>query len=158
MDWVANDGSEVLLTFTVDDSGNLRLPEWQSPARADELWRTTCFEMFWQADDGTAYIEFNFSPSLRWAAYSFEGYRGAMREHPMMVDPMIETSRNGQFALEVDVDLATLPTGTARIGLSAVIEESDGAKSYWALAHPPGKPDFHHPDCFALELPAVATP
>ena len=27
--------------------------------------------------------------------------------------------------------------------------------SYWALAHPPGKPDFHHPDCFALELPAA---
>ena len=35
-----------------------------------------------------------------------------------------------------------------------VIEELDGTKSYWALAHPPGKPDFHHPDCFALTLAA----
>jgi hypothetical protein len=35
------------------------------------------------------------------------------------------------------------------LGLSAVLEEQDGTKSYWALAHPPGgKPDFHHPDCF----------
>jgi hypothetical protein len=25
------------------------------------------------------------------------------------------------------------------------------------LAHPPGKPDFHHSDCFALELPAAYT-
>jgi len=24
------------------------------------------------------------------------------------------------------------------------------------LAHPPGKPDFHHPDCFALELPPAS--
>ena len=39
------------------------------------------------------------------------------------------------------------------LGLSAVIEEHGGAKSYWALAHPPGAPDFHHPDCFAAQLP-----
>jgi hypothetical protein len=38
------------------------------------------------------------------------------------------------------------------LGLSVVLEEKNGAKSYWALAHPPGKPDFHHEDCFAHEL------
>jgi hypothetical protein len=38
------------------------------------------------------------------------------------------------------------------LGLSAVLEATNGDKSYWALAHPPGKPDFHHADCFALEL------
>ena len=42
-----------------------------------------------------------------------------------------------------------------RLGLSAVIEEADGTKSYWALAHPPGSPDFHHADCFVVELPAA---
>ena len=40
------------------------------------------------------------------------------------------------------------------LGLSAVIEEANGRKSYWALAHPPGKADFHHADCFA-ELPTA---
>lgn len=40
-----------------------------------------------------------------------------------------------------------------RLGMSAVIEEQEGTKSYWALAHPPGKPDFHHPACFAITLP-----
>src|ERR1700731_13306 len=39
-----------------------------------------------------------------------------------------------------------------RIGLAAVIEETSGHKSYWALAHPPGKADFHHSDSFALEF------
>jgi hypothetical protein len=39
-----------------------------------------------------------------------------------------------------------------RLGLSAVIEETSGHKSYWALAHPPGRPDFHHSDCFVYEF------
>ena len=39
------------------------------------------------------------------------------------------------------------------IGLSAVIEEIDGTKSYWALAHGNGPPDFHNPTCFAYHLP-----
>ena len=53
------------------------------------------------------------------------------------------------------VDLWNLPAmRRRRLGLSAVIEETSGRKSYWALAHPPGKADFHHSDCFALELPA----
>jgi hypothetical protein len=42
--------------------------------------------------------------------------------------------------------------GHVRLGLSAVIEEERGMLSYWALKHPTGRPDFHHPDAFALEL------
>jgi hypothetical protein len=39
-----------------------------------------------------------------------------------------------------------------RLALSAVIEDENGKLSYWALKHPPGKPNFHHPDAFTLEL------
>ena len=39
------------------------------------------------------------------------------------------------------------------VALSAVLEDSKGVLSYWALAHAPGKPDFHHPAAFALDLP-----
>jgi len=39
-----------------------------------------------------------------------------------------------------------------RLAVSAVIEELDGRISYWALAHPPGKPDFHHADGFVVML------
>jgi hypothetical protein len=42
--------------------------------------------------------------------------------------------------------------GAWRIGLAAVIEERSGHKSYWALAHPPGKADFHPFDSCALEF------
>jgi hypothetical protein len=44
---------------------------------------------------------------------------------------------------------------TWQLGLSAVIEEKIARKTYWALRHPPGRPDFHHSDGFALEIPAA---
>jgi hypothetical protein len=43
-------------------------------------------------------------------------------------------------------------------GLTAVLEEADGVKSYWALAHGPGKADFHHAACFAARLEAPLAP
>jgi len=39
------------------------------------------------------------------------------------------------------------------LSLSVVLEETDGTKSYWALAHCSDKPDFHAPDCFVARLP-----
>jgi hypothetical protein len=35
------------------------------------------------------------------------------------------------------------------------VEDRSGSLSYWALRHAAGKPDFHHPDAFALELDEV---
>ena len=62
-------------------------------------------------------------------------------------------SGDGSYELLVRVEL---PVGACQLGVSAVIEETNGRKSYWALAHPPGKADFHHDDGFVLQLPAVA--
>ena len=45
-------------------------------------------------------------------------------------------------------------SSNCRFAISAVIEEIGGTKSYWALAHPPGEPDFHHPTSYAATLPA----
>jgi hypothetical protein len=67
--------------------------------------------------------------------------------------PAIITGAN---ATHVDVDaLVYLPASDEpwRLALAAVIEETNGATSYWALKHPRGKPDFHHADGFVLELP-----
>jgi hypothetical protein len=59
-----------------------------------------------------------------------------------------------RFVLSGALDAPTLEFAShCQVGISAVIEEVGGTKSYWALAHPPGKPDFHHPTCFAATLP-----
>jgi hypothetical protein len=117
--------------------------------RADELWKETCFEAFVRGP-GDAYCEFNFAPSTRWAAYAFEGYRAGMRNYE--VAPLFLETNVGDDWFELTTAVAPGADGVWRVGLSAVIEEMDGTKSYWALAHARGKPDFHHADAFALEL------
>lgn len=122
------------------------------PIRVDELWRTTCFEAFVKTDAGGSYYEFNLAPSSQWAAYHFISYRDGMALAEL-APPAIITGAN---ATHIDVDaLIYLPPSEAawHLALAVVIEETNGEKSYWALAHPPGKPDFHHADGFALELP-----
>ena len=116
--------------------------------RADELWRTTCFEAFLKGEE--AYWEFNFSPSEQWASYRFDGYRSGGRQAIELASPARLELEDAYAEFEV---IFERPPGVTRMGLSAVIEDVDGAISYWALAHPSDKPDFHHPDSFVLELP-----
>jgi hypothetical protein len=135
------------------DLGALYLPPAGHPARADELWKRTCFEAFVRPAAGEAYFEFNFAPTRWWAVYRFDRYREGMADAEI-TPALIEAHTSGErFELTVAVDLpgwtATRPW---RLGLTAVIEELNGEKSYWALAHAPGKPDFHHPDSFAYDL------
>ena len=157
----ATDGNDVLLSFIVRGSCQLIVPEPARPERANDLWRTTCFECFLRPHGKGSYHEYNFSPSGRWAAYGFDAYRQGMRDLALVVAPWVgpdETAEPDTFVCDADLDLSHLPLGPLRLGLSAVIEERGGHKSYWALAHPPGAPDFHHPDCFAAELGAPAKP
>jgi hypothetical protein len=73
-----------------------------------------------------------------------------------MAEPPIITLTGYEKVLEIAVMLPLdQEEGLSKLGLSAVIEEKDGTLSYWALAHPPGRADFHDPACFALELPAA---
>ena len=144
----------LLLTYAVTGKlGDLSLPPVAASVRADELWRHTCFEAFVQPAGGASYYELNFAPSTQWAAYRFDRYREGMASAEIAA-PHLEIERTPQtYNLRAAL---TLPCeGALRLGFSAVIEETNGGRSYWALAHATGKPDFHHSDCFALELPAA---
>jgi hypothetical protein len=148
--------NDLLISYFVTGSEHLIVPEWRLPARRDGLWETTCFEAFLRPVGGQAYFEFNFSPSTEWAAYRFERHREGRSDLPWPVDPFATRGEEpSDPLLEVDLDLSALPDIAMDLGLSAVIEELGGPKSYWALAHPPGDPDFHHPSCFTLQLPAA---
>jgi hypothetical protein len=139
-------------TFRVSgDIARLVLPAAAPPERADGLWNTTCFELF-VAGEGEAYREFNFSPSTRWAAYDFAGYRTPTGNSA--ADVAIECSCDTK-QLRLTADIACDLPNPARIGLSAVIEEDDGALRYWAAAFAPGQPDFHAEAMRALLLDGV---
>jgi hypothetical protein len=130
----------------------LVLPPPAAAVRTDELWRHTCFEAFVRPQPGEAYLEVNLAPSGQWAAYAFDGYRAGMRPAEVGEPGVLFARTADGLRLEAALDLAD--AAPWRLGVTAVIEEAGGRISYWALAHPPGKPDFHSPDCLALELPA----
>ena len=70
------------------------IPQVVDPARADELWRTTCFEAFLRPAGGNAYQEWNFAPSGEWAAYDFSGYRDGMAPAEVAAPPYIRMEDN----------------------------------------------------------------
>lgn len=154
----SRDGSWLHLSWTLDaETSRLRLPPAIAPVRADGLWRHTCFEAFLRAPGAPGYCEINFAPSGAWAAYRFAGYRAGMKPIALPGRPAARWHRTeARLALEVAIavaDLDALLEGSGlRVGLAAVIEDDAGTLSYWALRHPPGRPDFHHLEGFALAL------
>jgi len=139
----------LMLSYTVTgDINALALPPKGKPGRADNLWQTTCFELFLRGDSG-AYREYNFSPSVQWAAYAFDSYRKGRRAIPATIT--IATDGDAEI-LNLTASLVNDLEEVTNLALTAVIEERDGHKSYWAIAHHAGPPDFHHDACFALRL------
>lgn len=151
--------SSLKLDYEVSgDVAAVKVPGFVKRARADELWRTTCFEAFVARPDG-GYVEINLSPSGFWAVYGFDGYREGMTPLDGVEVRDSERAHDATWiarTVTLDLDRLGLPIDQPwRIALSTVIETTDGAISYWALAHPSDKPDFHHPDSFVLELPPM---
>jgi len=128
------------------------IPKLSEPWRADELWRSTCFEAFLRGVSAEAYREWNFAPAGNWAAYDFSAYRENMVRAEVGAPPYIRMEDNFTW-WTVGATIAVAAEQQWELGLSAVLEEADGTKSYWALAHPTDKPDFHDPGCFAARLP-----
>ncbi|GAA4016053.1 hypothetical protein GCM10022280_13660 [Sphingomonas swuensis] len=121
------------------------------PARRDNLWRSTCFECFLKEEGEEAYQEWNFAPSGDWAAYDFDQEREGMRPAEVANAPYVRVEDNlTWWGLGATLAIPSEPRFT--IALSAVIEETDGRRSFWALHHPSEQPDFHHPDCFTARL------
>jgi len=157
--WKPNHGA-LGLTYSLEgDLARLRIPPLGPSRRGEKLWEHACFEVFVGLQGSKEYHEFNFAPSGEWAAYAFRRYRvGAPLAQAL--DPRIVV-RVAEHRLELDalVPLAFLPVAKPqdrlRVGISAVVEDETGSLSYWALRHSPGRPDFHHPDAFALELESL---
>ena len=128
------------------------IPVAAEAGRADNLWQTTCLEAFLRPAGGEAYREWNFAPSGQWAAYDFTAYRDGMTDAAVGSAPYIRMEDNLTW-WTLGATIAVDSAAEWDLGLSAVLEEKDGTKSYWALAHPREKPDFHDPGCFAARLP-----
>ena len=157
---IGHDENWLRVRWRIEGSQLLVVPPFAGRGRADGLWQTTCFEVFLQPNGGEPYCEFNLSPSERWAAYDFDGSRSGMRERPASREPACTMRQGSKFAIfDGAIPADALPTADCAMGLTAVIEEEGGVKSFWALAHgDPAKPDFHDPACFTAKLTAPPQP
>jgi hypothetical protein len=153
-------GRLVLDYLTEGRISDVRVPLLAAPSRAHELWKHTCMEAFVRPAGGAGYCELNFAPSGQWAAYLFDAYRAGMRDATDLSPPIITMGRaDAKLWLRAQVrldNLAGFADAAWHIAISAVIEEANGQRSYWALKHAQGRPDFHHSDGFALEIPAAS--
>lgn len=147
------DASWLRVRWRIDGAQDLVVPPFAGRGRADELWRTTCFELFLKPAGGESYVELNLSPSERWAAYDFGSYRAGMAERPASREPDSSIRLGSTFAIfDAAIPRDVLPALPAAASFAAVIEEQGGAVSYWAIEHAAAKPDFHDPACFAATL------
>jgi len=156
--WCAH-ARELSLRYRLEaDAERLLVPPAAPPARADGLWRHTCFEAFVQPAGQAGYLEFNLAPSGEWAAYRFEGRREGMQPLELPGSPRLRCARSAnELTLEAVVPAAVPASGVLQLGLSAVTEDRDGSLAWWALRHPSLAPDFHDPESFTLRLDPADT-
>ncbi|QNI88155.1 DOMON-like domain-containing protein [Synechococcus sp. ROS8604] len=114
--------------------------------RRDELWKHSCFEAFIGLPDSQQYWELNVSPLGHWNLYSFERYRQSGSGLVEALPPAV-TVRQTRRDFRCDVVLDLRPwwpiEGMPELGLTMVLEETNGRLSYWALSHPGEAADFH---------------
>jgi len=149
---VARNGGGLQVSYVLDgEIGRVCVPAPRPARIAERLWQHTCCEIFIARRGAPGYREFNLSPSGEWAAYDFARYReGRLLDDSSWSPGIVVCHAPG--TLQLSASIPVFPAATLVIGLAAVIEENSGALSYWALRHAPGKPDFHHPCGFILEL------
>lgn len=153
---VADEGDALCIFYhVIGDIDRMRLPEEASSKRRDGLWETTCFEAFIGFEDG-GYGEYNFAPSGDWAAFRFTGYREGIRAWEVAAPGISAEGHEDMLLISARIEKPA--AANFKLGISAVIEDEDGVKSYWALRHGAGQPDFHHADCFALSIKAPLKP
>ena len=137
--------------FRLDgDVSKIKVPEHTASERMDNLWKTTCFEIFWQPHGGSYYREFNLSPSSRWACYDFDDFRLNSRDAPVSAIA-IACAHDGS-SLELESSIASELPLPADVALNGIVEDLDGNIQFWALAFADGKPEFHSEVCRAITL------
>jgi len=158
---LARSAGSLLLEYRLQGSLKNLSRFQQSPGafRAHELWRHTCFELFFAALGESAkftYWEVNLSPSGCWNIYRFDNYRSGMREEAAVSRPSFQiVTEDDLLSLNCTLAIGELIDDSTVIeaGPSVVLETVDGKCSFWALNHPEQKADFHNRQSFLLQLP-----
>lgn len=161
------------------DWNHLHWPELNPLAtRRNDLWLSSCCELFIAEAGNTGYLELNVSPTGDWNCYEFTDYRSGMRESPryrignLARTPAPPSTRMLAVTLEStggerlttpahsDSDPSCLAAPLLEIGVAVVIkcssetaDPADDAVLYYYSLHPgTGKADFHNRNNFRINM------
>ncbi|MEM8640551.1 MAG: DOMON-like domain-containing protein [Cyanobacteria bacterium P01_G01_bin.54] len=141
-------GEQLAIAYAIEgDLSQVKLPvphNW--PKRQDNLWQTTCFELFLAQPGQSSYWEVNLLPSGDWNVYHFDDYRTGMQEEENVTRLRSREQRDFnwlQVTVEFDLSLILPPQTPLELGICAVVERRDRVLSYWAIQHPQSEADFH---------------
>lgn len=123
----------------------IKIPTQAVPVREDFLWKTTCFEIFWQPDGDKWYREFNLSPSSKWACYDFDDFRLNSRDGP--VEAIAVASAHSSEELILRASISSELADPAQVALNAIVEDLKGNIQFWALKFAEGEAEFHSEVC-----------
>ncbi len=126
-----------------------------SPQRRDELWLSTCLELFIANPGSAPYWEINLSPNGDWNVYQVSGYRQGLQPEPciecMNMNAHSAADRHQLHAI-LELPPALLAASTLQANLCAVLQHVNTTTSYWAVCHPSHEADFHAHSGFVLEV------
>lgn len=145
------------LWFHLTETETLHLPSHKNTSclRKRELWKDSCFELFFSGSDSPVYWEVNLAPEGHWDVYRFQNYReGMVREERIQMPCSTIFQADGSFTLHCHLylDNLGLENYPLCVGVSCVLRHRGNNLSYWALAHNQVQPDFHDRSAFRITL------
>ena len=155
-------GAELQLSFFIEDKENqiedfypLEPGEKKSLIFKDEnLWKTTCFEIFFKNSNSADYYEFNFNSKAEWNLYYFSSYRervSTFRNELIVMSQNQTDSGKRQLLFRFNIGKLVNLKLPCQINLAAILKINSEI-SYWSQKHNNVKPDFHDANNFILVL------
>jgi hypothetical protein len=114
--------------------------------RKDDLWKTTCFELFLASKTSKSYSEINVSSSYEYNIYSFTDYRKNMQlENNLSIKNIKKDISSNLLNLTFSIESKNkINIEDLIINITSVVESTNNEIEYWAINHLEDKADFHN--------------
>lgn len=139
------------ICFDIYDKENkILFPTTPAIGRHHELWKQTCFELFFRLKNKKQYFEVNLSPTQAWNVYEFMDYRMPQPPQEFKNVKKVEINSNKK-QISADIFFNELDLSQMELSFCAVLLLNDGRTTYWSTHHADSKPNFHHQDSFTIQ-------
>ena len=115
-----------------------------SPIRANNLWKSTCFELFIAPKENLNYWELNISSSTKWNFYAFDSYKENMREERDISIPNIEiVQKENLYFISCEFNLREIIPKQSNFNLAVILLDRNCVRHFYSINRKGGVVDFH---------------